>query len=223
MTRKKRLLTERMFSRELQSANGLKRVPQQKRSQQLIESICESTLVILNRNGVKALSTNRIAETAGIPPTSLYRFFENKEAILRFIVSRWMREIRKTWDRFESDEELLRLDWRAYFIALFNAWQSDNTQRLYSGLSGVWNFFPELKELEDEHRAYFVEFFIGQMTRFAANGSCEHWRNLAIFLYMVEDEVHGLAANHMFSDLESGRALFLETALNQLGKLLRPN
>lgn len=59
-----------------------KKTPKQGRSVHLVAAIREACLRILDSEGVDALTTNRIAEVAGVGVSSVYQYFPNKEAIL---------------------------------------------------------------------------------------------------------------------------------------------
>jgi AcrR family transcriptional regulator len=59
-----------------------RRIPQQRRSRELVAAIRQAALLILEESGPDALTTNRIAERAGVSIGSLYHYFSNKEAIV---------------------------------------------------------------------------------------------------------------------------------------------
>jgi AcrR family transcriptional regulator len=59
-----------------------RRRPQQQRSRQIVAAIQEASLKILRERGAASLTTNRIAEVAGVNIASVYRYFPNKEAIV---------------------------------------------------------------------------------------------------------------------------------------------
>lgn len=59
-----------------------RRKPSQARSKLLVDAIVQSCHKILMEEGVQHLTTNRIAEVAGVTIGSLYQYFPNKEAIL---------------------------------------------------------------------------------------------------------------------------------------------
>ena len=198
----------------------LRRVPQQERSKEAVEKICRATLEIIRKEGLRALNTNRIAHVAGVDVSSVYRFFPDKVAILHFIVERWLGDVRAVWDRFETEPELLELPWREYFPSLSREWQIRGTAEKYAALAGLWESYPELRALDVQHREYFIGFFVRQMKRFGARGTKQQWRDLAVFLYVTEDEVHMLAAAGAFSSLKAGRELFLDTMLALLGQQL---
>jgi len=59
-----------------------RRKPKQARSQSLVQAICEAAVAILRERGPEALTTNAIAERAGVGIGSLYRYYPDKQAIL---------------------------------------------------------------------------------------------------------------------------------------------
>jgi len=63
-----------------------------------METIFEATARIIERDGIAALNTNRIAECAGVSIGTLYEYFPNKEAVL----------IAMARQRLAEDERLVR-------------------------------------------------------------------------------------------------------------------
>jgi len=61
---------------------GPRRRPKQDRSREIVRAIQQAGLTILDGEGPAALTTNRIAEVAGVSIGSLYRYYPNKEAIV---------------------------------------------------------------------------------------------------------------------------------------------
>lgn len=64
-----------------------RRLPLQARAEQTIRTIFEATAHVLNEQGEAALTTNRIAERAGVSIGTLYQYFESKEAIVLAILA----------------------------------------------------------------------------------------------------------------------------------------
>jgi AcrR family transcriptional regulator len=56
--------------------------PKQDRSQATVQAILTATTHILTEDGYDQLTTNRVAERAGVSIGSLYQYFPNKEASL---------------------------------------------------------------------------------------------------------------------------------------------
>ena len=65
-----------------------RREPQQARSREMVAAMVEATARVLAREGLEALTTNRIAEVAGVSIGSLYQYFPNKEALLAALIER---------------------------------------------------------------------------------------------------------------------------------------
>ena len=64
------------------------RVPRQQRSLQKVELILEATIRLLEKGGHDAVTTNAVAEMAGVSIGTLYQYFTSKEAILEALASR---------------------------------------------------------------------------------------------------------------------------------------
>jgi AcrR family transcriptional regulator len=65
-----------------QGVHRMRRIPSQARGRDTIEVIFEATARLVERHGRARLSTNAIAELAGISIGTLYHYFPSKEAIL---------------------------------------------------------------------------------------------------------------------------------------------
>jgi AcrR family transcriptional regulator len=59
------------------------------------ETILDTALTLFNKDGTANVSTNHIAEAAGISPGNLYYHFRNKEEIIRELFQR----LSDTWDK----------------------------------------------------------------------------------------------------------------------------
>jgi len=66
----------------------LRKRPRQERSQATFDAIVEASARILAEDGVRALTTNRIAERAGVSVGSLYQYFPDRGAIVRALLER---------------------------------------------------------------------------------------------------------------------------------------
>jgi len=108
-----------------------RKVPQQRRSREMVERILAAGRTVVLRDGYDAASTNRIAAEADISPGSLYQYFPNKEAVLSAIVGRYSDEVAARItaalaDRFdETGPEIVRATIEALLDAL-----EDNTELL---------------------------------------------------------------------------------------------
>ncbi|ACL94424.1 TetR/AcrR family transcriptional regulator [Caulobacter vibrioides] len=65
-----------------------RRTPRQPRSEATVEAILEAAFQLLEQGGVRALTTNHIAERAGVSVGTLYQYFKGKQAILAALAQR---------------------------------------------------------------------------------------------------------------------------------------
>ena len=65
-----------------------RRTPRQSRSEATVEAILEAAFQLLEQGGVDALTTNHIAERAGVSVGTLYQYFRGKQAILAALAQR---------------------------------------------------------------------------------------------------------------------------------------
>jgi AcrR family transcriptional regulator len=69
------------------------RKPRQERAQHKVELILEAAMRLLDKGGLPLLTTNAVADTAGVSIGTLYQYFPNKEAILEARADREMAEL----------------------------------------------------------------------------------------------------------------------------------
>jgi AcrR family transcriptional regulator len=69
-------------------ASKERKLPRQPRAQQTVRAILEATVQILDREGLDAATTTRIAEVAGVSIGSLYQYFSHRDAILNALQDR---------------------------------------------------------------------------------------------------------------------------------------
>ncbi len=105
-----------------------RRAPKQQRSQEIVRAILEAGRDLLERDGADVLTTNRIAERAGVSIGSLYRYFPNKEAVIGALYdSELGREVRDLEPQVEHPFEDTPL--RESLVALVD-FQLDRHRRL---------------------------------------------------------------------------------------------
>ncbi len=78
---------------EVENRTEIKRVPQQKRSQDRFERVLEASLRLFAARGYESVSMREIAREAQMPIATVYQYFPMKLAIVREIWSRYTSEI----------------------------------------------------------------------------------------------------------------------------------
>ncbi|MDP9002188.1 MAG: TetR/AcrR family transcriptional regulator, partial [Myxococcota bacterium] len=65
-----------------------RKLPRQPRAQATVNAILEATVRVLEREGLDAATTTRVAEVAGVSVGSLYQYFSHRDAILNALQDR---------------------------------------------------------------------------------------------------------------------------------------
>ena len=72
---------------------SVRRRPRQRRAVETVDAILDAVVRLLKRESFTALTTNRIAETAGVSIGSVYQYFSDKSAIFRALHQRHIDQI----------------------------------------------------------------------------------------------------------------------------------
>lgn len=104
-----------------------RRVPQQPRARETVTAVIEAVVRILRRDGLAAVTTNRIAEVAGVSIGSVYQYFPDKRAIYAALHERHAEDIGRVIDRALVDHAESRLPelLRGLIDALIDAHAAD--------------------------------------------------------------------------------------------------
>jgi AcrR family transcriptional regulator len=70
-----------------------RRAPRQERSKQTVAVVLEAVQRVLKRHGVDGITTNRIAEAAGVSIGSVYQYFPDKRSIFTALHNRHVEEV----------------------------------------------------------------------------------------------------------------------------------
>ena len=73
--------------------------PKQERARETVAAILTATARILVREGFEGASTNRIADEAGVSVGSLYQYFPSKEALIKALLERHIRDMYAVLER----------------------------------------------------------------------------------------------------------------------------
>jgi AcrR family transcriptional regulator len=70
-----------------------RRLPGQRRARQTVDAILDAVVRLLKREGIKAVTTNRVAEVAGVSIGSVYQYFPDKHALFIALHERHIEQI----------------------------------------------------------------------------------------------------------------------------------
>lgn len=76
----------------------MRKKPCQQRSQQMVDILLEASGRVLERHGLANLTTNRVADEAGVSVGSLYQYFANKQELLEALLERMALDITRLVD-----------------------------------------------------------------------------------------------------------------------------
>jgi AcrR family transcriptional regulator len=104
-----------------------RRKPQQLRARQTVEAVLDAVVRILTREGTCAVTTNRIAEVAGVSIGSVYQYFPDKRAIFLALHRRHIEEIDRLVETKLTENASSSLDvlMRAMLEAMVDAHAND--------------------------------------------------------------------------------------------------
>jgi AcrR family transcriptional regulator len=76
-----------------------RREPKQQRSRRTVDDVLEAVQLVVKRHGARAITTNRIAEAAGVSIGSLYQYFPDKRAIFTALHDQHVDDVRQVIER----------------------------------------------------------------------------------------------------------------------------
>jgi len=197
MLQSSEVCTNSMKTSERQST---RREPKQQRSRQTVDAVLEAVPRVLRRHGAKAITTNRVAEAAGVSIGSLYQYFPEKQAIFRALHDRHIDRVQHVIEGTMAHCTLVSLE--------------EFTRELVEGLANVHAEDAELHELvsaavpggangfKSALRAVFEQVISpAKQDRYTPE---ETKRMLFVLPNMVEALVHGVA--HQKQDISRAHA-----------------
>ena len=82
----------------MQEVAGMRKAPQQVRSQQRVDAILAAAAEMIGEMGYEAVTTSKLAKRAGISVGSFYQYFADKEAVFQALGDRYLVEMRRKID-----------------------------------------------------------------------------------------------------------------------------
>lgn len=83
---------------------ALIKIPRQPRSVEMVHNILDAGMLVIRKDGLAAMTTNRVAEQAGISIGSLYQYFANRDSILAGIIERSQLDISQRMQQMQASQ-----------------------------------------------------------------------------------------------------------------------
>lgn len=182
------------------SSERRRREPRQGRSRETVAAVMEAVARVIRREGVGAITTNRIAEAAGVSIGSLYQYFPDKQAIFSALHERHVEDVHRVIERALAEH--------ATSLDAF-------TRVLVEGLADLHAAEPELHELVTEHVPEGPRGF-RRALRKAFERVTSSERALFVLPNVIEAVVHGVAQRPGPIEARFARDRAVETALTCL-------
>ncbi|MBY8823564.1 TetR/AcrR family transcriptional regulator [Sphingomonas colocasiae] len=188
-------MTKQQLSRRVEP----RKLPSRSNSRARVEAILAATRELIFRHGLEGLTTNQIAEHAGIPVGSVYQYFPNKQAIVYALIQDWLSVLEDKLDAFPMEDYLQKgRDYALQQMSMTVTVPStfDYERKLGRILLGAIDLYPELRELNDAHVEFCVESSVKFLKAAGSKWSVARLRKLGRYileirrtLYYTPDEI----------------------------------
>ncbi|TGK07034.1 TetR/AcrR family transcriptional regulator [Leptospira semungkisensis] len=145
-------------SQDKPDTSNLRKSPSQKRAIERVQYILDIVTGLLDEVGTEAITTNLIAQKAGIPIGSLYQYFPNKHAIISAVGERHLARVNDMVLNF-IDSKPDMSNWESLVDQLIDAFA-----RFYKtepGFIPIWsnkNLDPQLVSIDRENNRAIADF-----------------------------------------------------------------
>lgn len=164
-----------------------RREPVQQRSRERVQRLLGAARTILERDGLDALTSARIAKEAAVPVGSFYQYFPNKEAVLIAFYQDYLRESFEMLQKADAAASRAR-DWREY-IALYVRYTRAHELRdtFVIELFAAIRSFPELEEIDAAYTEQVADFLVSRFLALGARAPRARLRRAACFAYELNN------------------------------------
>lgn len=107
---------------DLNKYSTSKKIPVQARSKETVRQILLASARLFSADGVASITTNDIAEVAGVPIGSVYSYFDDKNAIVASLLELYKTDIITIIDDLADNPLLPRMNRFEVATIIINAW-----------------------------------------------------------------------------------------------------
>lgn len=175
----------------------MRRHPSQSRAEMTLQSIRQASLQILEREGHARLTTNHIAEVAGVSIGTLYQYYSDKQAIAADLCNQLLTSELSELNRFDQTTlahiETSLDDTMAFFVREHVA----RHQRLYSKLKAFyldihWRYdFEQYMRRKHPRKLTTVQWLPSALARHGAQiGTDDYALAASMVMHLIEGTIH---------------------------------
>lgn len=161
-----------------------KRTPVQARSRKVKATIMEAAHEVMRERGIRAITTNAIAEQAGIKVGSIYDYFPNKEAIIAEIYEEKLALVRSFLQ--VGSQKIERENWRAQLARLIrDTWTYQLGIGLDRTIVDASYYYEDLMRIARAHSRLFASNYALLLKRLGSPWSEEQLFDLGVSIYTL--------------------------------------
>ncbi len=163
---------------------GEKRNPVQTRSKKIKAMIMESAHEVMRERGIRAVTTNAIAEQAGIKVGSIYDYFPNKEAIIAEIYEAKLAEVRDFLKA--GSQKIVTENWRVQLgVLLRDTWTYQLSIGLDRTIVDASYYYEDLLRIARAHSQLFATNYVELLQRLGSPWPEDQLFDLGISVYTL--------------------------------------
>ena len=175
-----------------------RRIPRQHRSRQTVEAVLSAVPLVVKRHGVASITTNRIAEVAGVSIGSLYQYFPDKRSVFSALHERHVGDV----------GNILERNIAAHKSSSFSEFVVDLVEELVDLHSVGTELHQLISASVDEGPEHFRRALRAAFEQaIARSGSEKVNRILFVLPSLVEGVVHGVTSSPLTSREAKGEAV----------------
>jgi len=161
-----------------------KRSPVQARSRKIKATIMEAAHDVMRDRGIRAITTNAVAERAGIKVGSIYDYFPNKEAIIAEIYEEKLAQVRSFLEA--GSQKIERKAWRTQLADLLrDTWSYQLGIGLDRTIVDASYYYEDLLRIARAHSQLFASNYVQLLKRLGSPWSENELFDLGISIYTL--------------------------------------
>jgi AcrR family transcriptional regulator len=166
------------------SSTAAKRTPVQARSRKIKATIMEAAHNVMRERGIRAITTNSIAERADIKVASIYDYFPNKEAIIAEIYEEKLAQFRNFLEK--GTKKIEKKDWRKQLASLLReTWTYQRDIGLDRTIVDASYYYEDLLRIARAHSHLFASNYVELLTRLGSRWTEDQLFDLGISIYTL--------------------------------------